>query len=56
MKICFVCPKCDLIDISKVPSKDGIDREKSCSRCKTPMNFIRHNKKKYKNLAKQLDN
>ena len=53
MKAVFVCPKDGRIDISKVTDKSNIVREKKCPDCKTPMDFIRKNKKKYKLLKKK---
>lgn len=53
MKICFVCQKCGSIEFNKITSKDTIIREKQCSKCKTPMNFVRQNKKHWKDRLKQ---
>jgi hypothetical protein len=52
-KTVFVCPKDGFIEVNKVTSKDSIVREKDCPTCKGKMNFIRRNKKKYKNLLKK---
>tara|TARA_Y100000310_G_scaffold56232_1_gene51559 strand:+ start:11447 stop:11617 length:171 start_codon:yes stop_codon:yes gene_type:complete len=52
-KIVFTCLQDGHIEVSKVTSKDSITRKKKCPKCDKPMNFIRKNKKKYKNLAKK---
>ena len=51
---CFVCPKCELVEINKVSSKDSIVWEKTCKECKVPMNFVRQNKKKWKDRLKKV--
>lgn len=56
MKVVFVCPQDGYIDVTKVPGKTGLKREKTCPICTDNMNFIRKNKKKYKDLFKKQEN
>ena len=52
-KTCFVCPKCEAVEIDKIASRDSILLEKNCKECKIPMNCIRQNKKKWKDKLKK---
>lgn len=52
-KTVHVCPKGDSIEISKIASRDSIVYKRDCPKCSTPMQFIRKNKRYWKNELKR---